>query len=69
MLEAAQHIPVAKVVDLDDIGGHRGSRSPRSLATFDMEVKDLLDRIAEGRPGISGPRFPKHWTRTDFCPG
>jgi len=34
-----------------------------------MEVKDLLNRIAEGRLGISGPRFPKHWTGTDVCPG
>jgi homoserine O-acetyltransferase len=68
VLEAAQHIPVAKLVDFDDIAGHRGSRSPRALAAFDAEVKDLLERIAEGRPGISGPRFPKHWTRTDACP-
>ena len=69
VLEAAQHIPHAKLVDLNDTGGHRGSRSARSLATFDTEVKDLLNRVAEGRPGISGPRFPKNWTRTDFCPG
>jgi homoserine O-acetyltransferase len=34
-----------------------------------MDVKDLLNRIADGRPGISGPRFPKYWARTDFCPG
>lgn len=69
VLEAAQHIPHAKLVDLNDTGGHRGSRSARSLATFDTEVKDLLNRIAEGRPGISGPRFPKNWSRTDYCPG
>ena len=69
VLEAAQHIPHAKVVDLDDNGGHRGSRSARSLATFDTEVKDLLKRVAEGKPGISGPRFPRNWSRTDFCPG
>jgi hypothetical protein len=67
VLEVAQHIPAAKLVDLDDIGGHRGSRSARSLATFDSEVSDLLKRIADGRPGISGPRFPKHMTRTDYC--
>lgn len=69
VLEAAQHIPHTKLVDLDDTGGHRGSRSARSLATFDTEVKDLLKRIADGKPGISGPRFPKNWTRNDFCPG
>jgi homoserine O-acetyltransferase len=68
VLEAAQHIPTAKLVDLDDPGGHRGSRSARSLATFDTEVKDLLNRIAEGKPGISGPRFPKSFDRPDFCP-
>jgi len=33
------------------------------------EIRDLLDRIAEGKPGISGPRFPRNWTRPDFCPG
>jgi homoserine O-acetyltransferase len=69
VLEAAQHIPHAKLVDLDDPGGHRGSRSARALATFDTEVKDLLKRVEEGKPGISGPRFPKSWNRTDFCPG
>jgi homoserine O-acetyltransferase len=69
VLEAAQHIPQAKLVDLNDTGGHRGSRSLHSLATFDTEVADLLKRIADGRPGISGPRFPKTWSRTDYCPG
>jgi len=68
VLEVAQHIPTAKLVDLDDPGGHRGSRSARSLATFDTEVKDLLNRIAEGKPGFSGPRFPKNFDRPDFCP-
>jgi homoserine O-acetyltransferase len=67
VLEAAQHIPTAKLVDLDDIGGHRGSRSAHSLAVFDTEVKDLLKRIADGKPGISGPRFPKNMRRADYC--
>ena len=69
VLEVAQHIPQAKLIDVDDIGGHRGSRSLKALALFDSEVSDLLKRIAEGRTGISGPRFPKYWTRTDYCPG
>ena len=67
VLEAAQNIPMAKLVDIDDIGGHRGSRSAKSLAVFDTEVKDLLKRIADGKPGISGPRFPKSWKRMDYC--
>jgi homoserine O-acetyltransferase len=67
VLEAAQYIPTAKLVDLDDTGGHRGSRSARSLATFDTEVGDLLKRIAEGKPGISAPRFPKNMRRNDYC--
>ena len=67
VLEVAQHIPAAKLVDLDDIGGHRGSRSERSLGTFDTEVRDLLERIAAGRPGISGPRFPENMRRQDYC--
>lgn len=69
VLEVAQHIPVAKLVDFDDIGGHRGSRSRKALAMFDTEVSDLLKRIADGRPGISGPRFPRHFDRMDYCPG
>jgi homoserine O-acetyltransferase len=67
VLEAAQHIPTAKLIDLDDIGGHRGSRSGHSLAAFDTEVKDLFKRIADGKPGISGPRFPKNMRRSDYC--
>ena len=69
VLDVAQHIPQAKLIDFDDIGGHRGSRSLKALALFDTEVGDLLKRIAEGKPGISGPRFPKNWMRTDYCSG
>lgn len=68
VLEVAQHIPVAKLVDIDDIGGHRGSRSLKALAVFDTEVADLLKRIAENRPGISGPRIPVNFDRPDYCP-
>ncbi|MDB5804252.1 MAG: Homoserine O-acetyltransferase [Betaproteobacteria bacterium] len=67
VLEAAQNMPNAKIVDLDDIGGHRGALSPKSLALFTTEVHDLLKRIADGRPGIGGPRIPRAWARSDFC--
>ena len=67
VLEAAALIPVAKLVDIDDIGGHRGSRSAKALAQFDTEVRDLLKRIEDKRPGIGGPRFPRNWLRTDYC--
>ena len=68
VLEVAQHIPVAKLVDIDDIGGHRGSRSGKALAVFDTEVADLLKRIADNRPGISGPRIPVNFDRADYYP-
>jgi len=70
VLEVAQHIPVAKLVDINDSGGHRWTQSPgvpRAMVT--QEIRDLLDRVADGRPGIAGPRFPRSWSRTDFCPG
>ena len=41
----------------------------KALALFDTEAGALLKRIADGKPGISGPRFPRHWTRFDYCPG
>lgn len=69
VLEVAMHAPDAKVVDIDDLGGHGGTRSPRGIATITTEVRDLLARIAEGRPGFSGPRYPRHWARPDRCPG
>jgi len=69
VLEVAQHIPVAKLVDVNDPGGHRWTSSPAPRALATKEIRDLLDRIAEGKPGISGPRFPRNWTRPDFCPG
>ena len=68
VLEAAQFIPNAKLVDLDDTGGHRAATSPKALALFTIEVQELLGRIAQGRPGIGGPRTPKSWGRGDFCP-
>jgi homoserine O-acetyltransferase len=69
VLEVAMHAPDAKIVDIDDPGGHGGTRSPRGIATITTETRDLLQRIADGRPGFSGPRYPRHWPRPDRCPG
>ncbi len=68
VLEVMQHIPVAKLVDYDDVGGHRASTGARALAMFATEVRDLLKRVEEGLPGINGPRMPKNFTRLDYCP-
>ena len=68
VLEAMQYIPVAKLVDYDDIGGHRASTGAKALAIFATEVRDLLKRIEDGRPGIGGPRIPRNFTRPDYCP-
>ena len=69
VMEVAAHAPHAKIVDLDDIAGHSGNSTPRSVTVIAAEVRDLLQRIADGRPGFSGPRIPRHWTREDRCPG
>ncbi|MCK1513235.1 alpha/beta fold hydrolase [Bradyrhizobium sp. 190] len=68
-MEVAAHAPNAKIVDLDHISGHSGYAEPASIALIAAEVKDLLKRIVDKRPGFSGPRFPRHWTRADRCPG
>ena len=69
VMTVAAHAPNVKVVDVDDPGGHGGTRSPRGIATITAEIRDLLQRIAEGRPGFGGPAFPRHWARADRCPG
>ena len=69
VMEVAAHAPNAKIVDLDDIAGHSGNSTPRSVTVITAEVQDLLQRIADGRPGFSGPRIPRHWMREDRCPG
>ena len=46
-----------------------GALNAEKSALATKEIRDLLDRIADGKPGISGPRFPHNWTRPDFCPG
>lgn len=69
VMEVAAHAPDAKIVDLDDIAGHAGNSTPRSTLLIAAEVRDLLQRIADGRPGFSGPKVPRHWTRADRCPG
>ncbi|RYX97688.1 MAG: alpha/beta fold hydrolase [Comamonadaceae bacterium] len=63
LLEVAAHIPKAKLVDIDDVAGHRATTnpSPETLALITSEVHDLFQRIEKGQPGISGPRFPAGW--------
>jgi homoserine O-acetyltransferase/O-succinyltransferase len=69
VMTVAMHAPDAKLVDIDDPAGHGGTRSPRGIALITAETRDLLARVADGRPGFSGPAFPRHWSRPDRCPG
>lgn len=69
VMELAANAPDAKIVDIDDILGHSGNSSPRGVTVITSEVQDLLQRVADNRPGFSGPRFPRHWIRADRCPG
>lgn len=69
VMEVAANAPNAKIADIDDILGHSGNNSPRGVTVITAEVRDLLQRIADGRPGFSGPRVPRHWSREDRCPG
>lgn len=69
VMTVAAHAPNAKIVDVDDLAGHGGTRAPRGIATITSEIRDLLQRIADGRPGFSGPQYPRHWSRPDRCPG
>jgi homoserine O-acetyltransferase len=69
VMEVAANAPSAKIADIDDTLGHSGNNSPRGVTVITAEVRDLLQRIADGRPGFSGPRFPRHWSRADRCPG
>ena len=68
VLEVAKYIPQAKLVDLDDIGGHRGAFTTRTQALFTAEVQALFKRIEDGLAGITGPQFPRAFNREDFCP-
>jgi len=69
VMEVAANAPNAKIADIDDILGHSGNNSPRGVTVITAEMRDLLQRIADGRPGFGGPRFPRHWSRADRCPG
>ena len=69
VMEIAAHAPDVKIVDIDDLGGHGGTRSPKGTAVITSETRDLLQRVSDGRPGFSGPRYPRHWSRPDRCPG
>jgi homoserine O-acetyltransferase len=65
VFDVAEHAPVAKVVNLNDIGGHGGPAPQAALIT--AEIKSLLSRIEAGIPGIDGPRFPKGASRPESC--
>jgi homoserine O-acetyltransferase len=65
--ELGKFIPAAKVVNLNDREGHGAAVNQQALIT--REVRDLLGRIASGRPGIRGPRFPDSGDGGDFCSG
>ena len=65
VFDVAEHAPVAKVVNLNDIGGHGGTAPQAALIT--TEIKSLLGRLEAGMPGIDGPRFPKGASRQDSC--
>lgn len=66
--EAVQLIPTARIVNINDIVGHSGTGTPVSQALITAEVRDLMDRIAKGKPGIRGTRFPRGWNRPeDVC--
>lgn len=69
VMEVAANAPDAKIADIDDTLGHSGNNSPRGVTVITAEVRDLLQRIADGRPGFNGPRYPRHWSRADRCPG
>jgi len=69
VLAVAMHAPDAKIVDIDDLGGHGGTRSPRGIATITTEIHDLLRRVEAGQPGFAAPAYPRHWPRPDRCPG
>jgi len=69
VMMVAMHAPDAKIVDIDDPSGHGGTRSARGIAAITTETRDLLQRVADGRPGFGGPRYPRHWSRPDRCPG
>lgn len=65
VFEAAEHIRTVKLVNIDDIAGHGGTSAQQALIT--AEIRDLLDRIARGVPGIEGPPFPRGANRPDSC--
>jgi homoserine O-acetyltransferase/O-succinyltransferase len=65
VFDVAEHAPVAKLINLNDIGGHGGSGTQEALIT--TEIRKLLDRIEKGVPGIEGSRFPAGSSRPDYC--
>lgn len=66
--EAIQAIPTAKVVNINDIRGHSGTGTNISQAVITDEVRNLMSRISQNKPGIRGAKFPKGWNAPqDMC--
>jgi hypothetical protein len=66
--ELVQKFANVKMVNINDIVGHSGTSTRVSQVLITSEAHDLLNRIAEGKPGIKGPQFPRGWNRPeDVC--
>lgn len=66
--QTVQLVPTAKLMNINDIVGHSGTGTTVSQALITAEVRDLMDRISKGKPGIRGARLPRGWnTLEDVC--
>ena len=63
IMDVARNAPDVKVVDFNSFGGHYAHRDASGMALLTTEIRDLFSRIEQGRPGFTGPRYPRHWTR------
>jgi hypothetical protein len=55
--EISEHIRDLKLIDLNDVAGHVGFLTPKSMSVITREIADLFQRITDGRPGLSEPRI------------